>query len=82
MAVPASPYVGEHRRVFAVDSDAATCNHAIHEFFEYTFHPRFLVAPLAARGRRVECESLSAASIQAAFLLARQDRGKDKKGIP
>jgi hypothetical protein len=76
MAVPASPYVGEYWHVIAVDSNAATCNHAIHEFFEYTFHPRFLVAPLAARGRRVECESLNAAPIQGGVFVGAAGSGK------
>jgi len=33
----------------AVDSAAATCNHAVHDLSENTFHS-FLVAPLTARG--------------------------------
>jgi hypothetical protein len=60
----------------AVDSDAATCNHAIHEFFEYTFRSRFLVAPLRARGQRVECESMNAASIQGGVFVGAAGSGQ------
>jgi hypothetical protein len=76
MAVPASPYVWDQRRALTVDSDAATCNHAIHEFFEYTFRPRFLVAPLTARGQRVECESMNAASIQGGVFVGAAGSGQ------
>jgi hypothetical protein len=37
-------------RAVAVDSDASTCNHAIHEFFVSTSCSH-LVAPLIARGQ-------------------------------
>jgi hypothetical protein len=67
--------VGESRHE-AVDSDAATCNHAIHEFFEYTFRSRFLVAPLTARGQRVECESMNAASIQGGVFVGAAESGR------
>jgi hypothetical protein len=76
MTIPASPYVWNRRRALAVDSDAATCNHAIHEFFEYTFRSRFLVAPLAARGQRVECESLNAAPIQGGVFVGAAGSGQ------
>jgi hypothetical protein len=76
MSIPASPYVWNRRRALAVDSDAATCNHAIHEFFECTFRSRFLVAPLAARGQRVECESLNAAPIQGGVFVGAAGSGQ------
>jgi hypothetical protein len=62
--------------MLAVDSDPATCNHAIHEFFEYTFRSRFLVAPLTARGQRVECESMNAASIQGGVFVGAAESGR------
>jgi hypothetical protein len=34
----------------AVDSAAATCNHAVHDLSESTSNYSFLVAPLTARG--------------------------------